>query len=456
MPSRRLSPLIILALIVGFLLLRVALFAVTTATEYALYRDYAKDVRRTSLAELHQARDVEYPPLATLFGVAVLHVAEALPDGADRLTVFRPEETRGVGPARYEVALGLVLFAVDVACLLFVYLLARRLYPEESTAKRLALYVAATSAIGLIFYDRQDPVVGLVAVMMVATVARGWSLIAYAVLAAGVAYKLVPLLLFPPCVLAFAALRTAPGSTRQFLRASIIEAAIAGAILALVPALMYLFCGGERAFAFLTFHSKRGLQLEASAAWPVILLDPGTQLGHSFGSYTLRGDLPDRVARVSSFATALGAIICVFIAARGFWRAVTSGRPADRNKLTIHLVASALLVWLGFILLSKVGSPQYLLWLAPLVSLLPLRGSDRWWAALLLAGMVLATLIYPCVYYKEVRGAPTGDENTFCGPSSVGFALLAAKSIVYSVAFVWLAVLVWRAKPGGSSAMESR
>ena len=153
------------------------------------------------MAELHKSRDVEYPPLATLFGVAVLYLAEALPEGAERLTALRPEETRGAGPARDEVALGLVLFAVDVACLAFVYFLARRVYPDDDRAKllaRLALYVAATTAIGLILYDRQDLVVGLVAVMMLAAFVRGWSLAAYAVLAIGVAYKLVPLLLASP------------------------------------------------------------------------------------------------------------------------------------------------------------------------------------------------------------------------------------------------------------------
>ena len=446
--SRRLSPAALFALLVGFLLLRVALFAVTTATEFALYLDYANAARSTSMAELHQSRDIEYPPLATLFGVAVLHVAEALPEGAERLTVLRPEETRGVGPARYEVALGLVLFAVDVACLVFVYFLARRVYPDDDSVKRftrLALYVAATTAIGLILYDRQDLVVGLVAVMMLAAVARGWSLPAYAILAVGVAYKLVPVLLLPPCVLALATLRT-PGSTARFLRTVMIEAAVAGAILALVPLLMYLLCGGERAFAFLTFHSTRGLQLEASAAWPVILLDSDTRLGHSFGSYTLRGDLADRVARLCSFATALGAMLCLLIATHGFWRAATSDRPVNRNELVTHLVASSLLAWLGFILFSKVGSPQYLLWLAPLVPLLPLRGSDRWWSALLLIGMVVTTLIYPCRYFREIRGTPTGEANTWSGPSPLGLALLAAKSVVFAVAFAWLAVLVWRAR----------
>jgi len=219
---------------------------------------------------------------------------------------------------------------------------------------------------------------------------------------------------------------------------------VAGAVLALVPALMYAFCGGARAFVFLTFHSERGLQVEASAGWLALLLDSTTQLGHSFGSFTLRGELADRIARATTPLTVLVVLFSVGIAARGFQRIT------DRNERVIHFIASSLLVWLGFILCTKVGSPQYLLWLAPLAALLPLSGAPRRWVVLLLGCMVLTTLIYPCLY-AEVMGRYLGAEprwitHTWSGPSTLGLALLAAKSLLLSAAFAWLAVLVWRGR----------
>lgn len=434
--------LLFVALIIGFLLLRAALFAITTASEHALYFDYATQAHATSLAELYQARDIEYPPLATVFGVAVLHVADALPEGADCLTRWRPEPTRGAVWARYEVALGLVLFAVDVACLALVYFIGKWLYPRDGAfvhLARLGIYIAATSALGLILYDRQDLVVALLAVLAVAAVALGWSLPAYLVLAAGTAYKLVPILLLPPCVLAFATLRSPPRSTRQFAFAALREALIAGIVLALVPALMYVLCGGERAFVFLTFHSTRGLQVEASTAWPLFLLDSTTELGHSFGSYTLCGELADRIARATTPLT-LGVFLSVILVSlRGFWRI------RDHREVTSHFVASSLLVWLGFILCTKVGSPQYLLWLAPLAALLRFGRSERWWLVLLLASMAVTTLIYPCLY-AEVKGSRIGDELTWTGPTPLGLALLAAKSILLGASFFWLTLLVWRGR----------
>ena len=455
MPPCRVSPLVLAACIGGFLVLRAALFAITTAGEYALYLDYATQARASSLAQLHHERDIEYPPLATLFGVVVLHVADCLPDETELLTALRPNPTRGPAAARYEVALGLVLFAVDVASLVLISRLSRRLYPEDdpwTRLGRLGLYVAATTAIGLILYDRQDLIVGFVGLLTVAVFLRGWSILAYTILAAGVAYKLVPILLIPLVVLAFAALRSAPASTSCFLRAVTREAIFAGAVLALVPVLIYLFCGGERAFVFLKFHSSRGLQLEASAAWLAFLLDPATQVGHGFGSYTLRGELADRIARLTTPFTIGASLLAILITARGFWRA--ADQEQARSRLAIHLAAGSLLVWLGFILCTKVGSPQYLLWLAPLAPLLPLRGATRRWAALLLAAMVVTTLIFPCLY-AEVRGPRVGEEWLWAGPTTLGLVLLAAKSILLAVAFVWLALLVWRAEWLGDASGRS-
>src|ERR1700761_4006471 len=140
-------------LVVGFLAFRAALFAVTTASEYSLYWDYGEAARHTSLAELSRTRDVESPQLAVLFGSLAGVVADALPTGIGWLRGLRPEEGRGEGLERYEVALGLVLFALGVSCLGLVSFTARRVPRDDSTprrAGRLALYVAFSGAQGLI------------------------------------------------------------------------------------------------------------------------------------------------------------------------------------------------------------------------------------------------------------------------------------------------------------------
>ena len=389
-----------------------------------------------------------------LFGVPAARLADVLPDGVARLTVLRPNKSLGAAGARFEVALGLVLFAVDLAILALVYFLARRLYPDESQrvrVARLGLYVAATTAGGLILFDRQDLAVGLFAVGALAAVLRGWSVAAYAILTVGAAYKLVPVLLLPVFVLAFAAMRSAPGATpRRFLLAMVKESLVAGVVLAMYPLLSY-WLWGERSFVFLTFHSARGLQLEAPATWLVFLLDPNTDVVYAYWCFTLRGALADRIAAASTPLVALAAGLSVLIAGRGFWRMARSPNVPVRNAVVTHLAAASLLMWLGFILFTKVGSPQYLLWPAALLPLVPLRGRDRWFALAMLLAMGFTTLVFPCLY-REVFGG--GDENnpaTWTRPTPLGLVLLAGKSIALAVSFLWLAAIVWRNVPESPS-----
>ncbi|MBA4066855.1 MAG: hypothetical protein C0501_24740 [Isosphaera sp.] len=455
---RRVPPAAWAALFAAFLLTRAAFFALTTAGEYALYQRYGDAARATSLADLYRTTDVEYPPFAVLLGVVAGHVADALPDGVEVLVAWRPTDRPDVAGRRFEVGLGIVLFAVDLASLALVYAIARRAYPDEgpvARAARLAVYVAGTSAGGLILYDRQDPVVGLFALLALAAFARGWAAAAYAVLSAGCAYKLVPVLLVPLFVLAAAAARSAPAATtRSFLAAAAREAAVAGLFLLAYPVLSLLLLG-DRSFLYLSFHSARGLQLEAPVSWLVFLADPGTAVGYGYGGHDLRGDLADRAAKAAAVVAAAAAALTVLVVGRGFRRAAGAPRPPGRDGLVAHLAAGSLLMWLGFILFNKVGSPQFLLWLAPLVPLLPLRGSDRWLAAVLLAAMAVTAMIYPG-QYEQVRGELTTDDpRTWSGPTAVGLALLVAKSVTLAVAFVWLTVLVWRSRPCSRPGVET-
>ena len=476
------------AFVVGFLLFRAGLFAFTTAGEYRLYRDYGEAARATSLADLYRTRDVEYPQLAVALCVLPAVFADALPAWSTRLVRWRPnkleppytDESPGERDAgdRYEVALGLVLVAVDVACLVLVYVVARRVYPAEDHVARLgrlAAYAVAVGALGLIVYDRLDLVVGLAALLALWAIAAGRPVAGYALLAVGTAYKLVPVLLLPVWVLAAAAVRAAPGATPgRFVRAVAREAAVAAAVLAVWPVATYLCGGGERAFGFLTYHARRGLQLEAPVAWPVAVFGPSAAVAHGYGSYNLSGDPADAVAAATRSLMPLAVLVGVAVSARGFWRvaagpgtagippALGSGRlppggggaggtPAVPGYAAVvpHVVAASVLLWLGFIVANKVGSPQYLLWVAALVPLLPrppLRTrAARGWAVLLLVAMILTTAIYPCCYDPDILGPVTAyDPFTRRGPNALGLFLLAAKSVTLAGATAWLAVAVWR------------
>ncbi len=450
-----------LALIIAFVLVRFLFIAITTAGEYRLYKDYGDEARNTSLDELYRSRDIEYPQLSVAFGAVAGFVADRLPDSTKYIVRLRPNKwealyenetqaERDVGD-RYEAALTLILFAIDSWSLWLVYAIARRVYPNDDTVARVGRlfgYVLTTGLTGLILYDRQDLLIGWLALLALWALAAGHPRLGYTLLMVGTAYKLVPILLLPVWVMAAAAIKAGPNpSAARFLLRVIQEALIAGLILAAWPAMTYAFGGGERGFHYLTWHSKRGLQLEAPAAFPVLLVEPSWEIVSGYGSFNLRGELADRTAKVMSLLMPLSALIGAGIAARGFWRWRFALPSADSgSRLNGIVVASSLLIWVAFIAFNKVGSPQYLIWVAPLVPLLPLRRwPERGWAILLLVAMLATMLIYPCRYKPDLIGDIIREEPlTWRGPTTFGVFLLGVKSVTLILATVWLAVRVWR------------
>src|ERR1700722_6399320 len=109
-----------------FLITRVTIFCFgTSATDAQIYHQYALAVRQGSVADLYKQYPVEYPQLATLFGVGVETIADCLPPGVERLIPTRERSRTDIPRACFEVALGLVLFGIDAGLLLLIARLAR-------------------------------------------------------------------------------------------------------------------------------------------------------------------------------------------------------------------------------------------------------------------------------------------------------------------------------------------
>ena len=258
----------------------------------------------------------------------------------------------------FEVACGLVCVAVVGAV---------------TRSRAAAAYAAlAPLALGPLTLHRYDLWAAALATAAVAAVAAGWARAGFAALAAGAAAKLFPAILVPVALVRVGR-RNAVHALAWFL-----------AILLLVAGpFLVLGAGGVR-FS-VEQQTGRALQLESVASSALLAAhaagaySPRVVFGD--GSWNLSGRLPDALATLST-ALQFGAVAAVWLLyARG---------PRTRGRFFLA-AAAAVAAWVA---LGKVLSPQFLLWLVPLVALV----RRPRYALVLLVALALTRAVYPARY----------------------------------------------------------
>ena len=242
---------------------------------------------------------------------------------------------------------------------------------------RAAAYCAlAPLALGPLVLHRYDLWATFLAVSGFAGLLAGRQRSAFAALGAGTAAKVFPVVLVPLALLHVG---------RRAARRCVVW--FVGTASLIVAPFLVLGPGGirfsverqlGRALQLETVYSSALLALHSAGAYA-----PRVRFGH--GSWNLSGGLPDTLV-VLSTALQLGAVCGVWILyARG---------PRTRNRLVLA-AAAAVAAWIAF---GRVLSPQFLLWLVPLVAL-----AFAWrHALLLLAVLALTQAVYPSRYDELV------------------------------------------------------
>jgi hypothetical protein len=167
----------------------------------------------------------------------------------------------------------------------------------------------------------------------------------------------------------------------------------------LAMALVSVALGGwGRLFSPLTYQADRGLQIESVLATPAMLgwlADPArwTVAYASSRAYEVTGPGVATLLSLSSLLT----VAYVVALAVAWWRLwVLRDRVRGATVLWVALAAVT-----GFVVVGKVLSPQYLLWLAPLAAAgLTVENHRRlrWWTAGLLVAMGLTQVVFPANY----------------------------------------------------------
>jgi hypothetical protein len=235
-----------------------------------------------------------------------------------------------------------------------------------------------------------------------------------------------------PAAIAAAAVTVASTRLRIIIGGLAVSAVIAITVIA--------YGGGSNLFSFATIQGDRALQLEAPVAtpwvWATVLGLPGAEIRQNYVLATrevagpgahLAGDIVGWLMPI-----AFGLIVVLL------WRA---RRLAVReNRLTSHveqqlILSGSFALTAAFIVFNKVGSPQYMLWLAPIVAV-GLAVDRRAWmraAGWMAAVCVTTSLVFPILYLPLIDGQPFA-----------AFVLL-ARNVMVGGLFVWSVVVLWRA-----------
>jgi len=162
------------------------------------------------------------------------------------------------------------------------------------------------------------------------------------------------------------------------------------------------------------YHGQRGLQIESVLGLPVWITHLFTHITpvvFNYGSLNFDTPLANQIAKVGLPVFAFFTLIVAGLLAWKLWRSkssvpvtdISAGAKASENDHKL-LYFSVLLLVLGFVMLNKVFSPQYIIWIVWLLLLgLPYL-PRKWFWPLVLAIQAATFVIFPIIYGDLISG----------------------------------------------------
>ncbi|MGI2336365.1 MAG: glycosyltransferase 87 family protein [Dehalogenimonas sp.] len=369
-------------MLIGFILAHIAVFGFVFTngfysdyeiSAFGIFHQYAADMLSGQIPYLDFP--VEYPPVA--------------------LSLIVIPGLSGEGYAAYSVAFtaGIVFF--DLLMLVLLAVLSRRL--GLTVWKTLAVYTLALLAIGPIIALRYDLAVACLVLLAVLALIWGntktcWVILGLAVMAKIYAVVLVPLFLI---------WHWRRGEKRELVRGGVAF----GVTLLAVSIVPLLVSAGGYIDSFL-YHSDRPLQIESLYASALLA---GEQLGwfsvdmkYSFGSVNLVSPVADFFAAYYWVFVGAGLMLVYWLFDRFLKKTgAMKNKDGERDSAAaLGLVAFTAAAITVFMIFNKVLSPQFIIWLYPLIPLLR-RGNPLSWILFVAIGFMTA-YVYP-LHYIELQ-----------------------------------------------------
>ena len=249
-------------------------------------------------------------------------------------------------------------------------------------------FLSALLLLGPVAVSRIDSVSAALAILGLVAIKRNSTGIAAALFTIAGWIKIWPVALFVAMISVF------KKRLQTIIAATIISASIIS---------VGLLAGGTIVFGFVLQQQERGIQIESVMATPWMWLAKQGSANIFFDEVVLTnqvsGPLVQDLAAISNYIMFIALAITAFLAIRAV--------QAGRNRTQVFVLASLTGV-LDLIVFNKVGSPQFMIWLAvPLVALVYF-GLNRSKVALAMGAAILflTQLVYP-VFYIELLGLET-------------------------------------------------
>ena len=349
--------------------------------------------------------DSEYPPLAN----GLFWMVGRIPGG------------------NYPLAFSLTMAVCLVATALAALAIARRVrLGRVRTGVAIAVIACAPLVLGTVLQTRYD---------LAVSAAVGWMLVAalyerfrwaWFVLATAIALKLVPVLLVPTLLLWHLHRRGRTHALTGLATCAAAAAATFAPFVAVAP---------TRVWRLFSYHLDRPAEIESLGASITHVTGGDFTRVLSYGSENVAGALSDRLALVSTLLL----VIVIGAIAGWTWRGLRRGSD-DPTPVVVGAVAASLA---AAVVLGKVISAQYLVWLLPSVLLIPGIGGAVA-TGVGVAAMALTQYVYPYLFDPFVeRGIDR----------SAWIVVIRNLTVVLLVVLVWPRVRTHRPLPSISAKM---
>jgi uncharacterized membrane protein len=379
--SNRLLSAFIIAHAVIFILFNSSLYP-HHFSSFAIFMDYASQIIQGHMP--YRDFSFEYPPIALVFFI--------LPRlfSSDYLIFY--------------ILFCFEVIAFDVIGILLVAAIARQL--KQSLALRLGIFSLALLFIGPIVYLRYDLFPAIMVLAAIYAFHENKHKTAWVILALGTMTKIYPLLVAPLFFVYYLA-------HRQYRR--LITGILSFMFVSLITTLPFLVMTGNGFIDFLKYQASRGLQIESSYSSVLLLLHNlrlvSINIYTGWGSVNTGGSLADYLAGLSTpiSLVLLGTVYFIFLRNQ----LKSEFRLEPPNAIASHITDYTVLVIIIFMVSGKVLSPQFIVWLYPLIPLIVSPWHCAAWITFMIVGL-LTMYIYPIHYIELTYLEPITVYVLFC------------------------------------------